>query len=128
MKCQIDRDIILFYFKRGVNMKKFWEWMEVNGYGYKDMYIKILDYNDDYEKIPNNMLIGYMLEYLRNHKVWEHKLRYIFDREYFKSNEAKTNLNKIEKIRTLFKCSFSLSDLYESIFHTINIVDDEEEN
>jgi hypothetical protein len=114
-------------------MDKFWEWMEANGYGgiyrYKEKQIKYLNYSnrDTTRWLPDftkQMLIGYMLEYLRNHEVWEQHNR--FDIEYFKSNEAKTNLNKIEKITTLFKCSLSLCDLYESVFHIINIVDDEE--
>lgn len=45
-------------------MNNFWSWMEENGYGYKDMYVQILDYSDDFVKAPKQMLIGYMIEYL----------------------------------------------------------------
>lgn len=62
---------------------KFWEWMKEKRYGYIYLYdfnnlafpVLIHIENDAVEKIridpPNQMLIGYMLEYIRDHEYWK---------------------------------------------------------
>jgi hypothetical protein len=48
-------------------MEKFWKWMKEKGYATINTYTKrIIICNIWKEKIPNQMLIGYMIEYIRD--------------------------------------------------------------
>ena len=53
-------------------MNKFWQWMEVKGYGEKRSNVYIiknhLSINEHVIPATNQMLIGYMLEYIREHE------------------------------------------------------------
>ncbi len=43
-------------------MNKFWEWMEEKGYGYKGMYIQILDYGADFVEKPDTFCEFYSMK------------------------------------------------------------------
>jgi len=55
-------------------MNKFWKWMKEKEYGKKDRdgeWIGHEEIHPYYFRATKQMLIGYMIEYVNNHKFWE---------------------------------------------------------
>jgi hypothetical protein len=79
--------------------------MEEKGYGYENMCIKIFDAYD-WSEIPKQMLIGYMLEYIRDHKIYEMSLyddlTKVID-ETVTRKEIDQRLNKLHRNKNIYQ-------------------------
>lgn len=89
-------------------MNKFWKWMKKE-YNYKEsnIFIYICDC-DDFIEIPKQMLIGYMLEYIRVHRKWE--------QEYLR--EAPAIYNKLANL-------WIKKNIYQQLEDIIKLIDKE---
>jgi hypothetical protein len=97
-------------------MKEFWEWMDLHGYGKKYTVaankveiFELTDRNGCQNVLPRKaMLIGYMLQYINSHEIWNDKELPFFEGE-------------LCGVETRLSMAWAHNDIYQELSEIINL-------